>query len=128
MAVNRSIHFSDWVVGHSHLAMAGFASFAAAGGLLHAWQKLPGKRYHGGLVNWGYWLLFTGLVIMVGDLTLAGLEQARVWAAGEPWIESVRAAQPYWAVRTLTILPIGAGFIALFAGLLTGPQTEAGGV
>ena len=27
----RVIHFTDWVVGHSHLAMLGFASFAAAG-------------------------------------------------------------------------------------------------
>jgi len=31
MSVNQSVHFSDWVVGHSHLAMLGFASFAAAG-------------------------------------------------------------------------------------------------
>jgi len=32
MPVNRFIHFSDWVIGHSHLAMIGFASFAAIGG------------------------------------------------------------------------------------------------
>src|SRR5207253_932687 len=27
MPVNRFIHFTDWVIGHSHLAMIGFASF-----------------------------------------------------------------------------------------------------
>ena len=34
MPVNRFVHFSDWVIGHSHLAMIGFASFIALGGLL----------------------------------------------------------------------------------------------
>ena len=28
MAVNQAVHFSDWVIGHSHLAMLGFATFA----------------------------------------------------------------------------------------------------
>ncbi len=41
MAVNQAVHFTDWVVAHSHLAMLGFASFAAAGGLVHAWQRMP---------------------------------------------------------------------------------------
>src|SRR5260370_15859687 len=33
MAFNSFTHFTDWVIGHSHLAMIGFASFAAMGGL-----------------------------------------------------------------------------------------------
>jgi len=41
MSVNRAVHFSDWVIGHSHLAMLGFATLAAAGGLAHAWQRIP---------------------------------------------------------------------------------------
>ena len=41
MAVNQAVHFTDWVIGHSHLAMLGFASFAAIGGLVHAWQRIP---------------------------------------------------------------------------------------
>ena len=43
MAINQAVHFSDWVIGHSHLAMLGFATFAAAGGLVHAWQRIPGR-------------------------------------------------------------------------------------
>src|SRR5579862_3055178 len=46
MSVNQAVHFSDWVVGHSHLAMLGFASFAAAGGLIHIWQRIPWARYN----------------------------------------------------------------------------------
>ncbi|MGH6692471.1 MAG: cbb3-type cytochrome c oxidase subunit I, partial [Gammaproteobacteria bacterium] len=47
MAINQAVHFSDWVIGHSHLAMLGFATFAAAGGLVHAWQRIPWARYNG---------------------------------------------------------------------------------
>jgi cytochrome c oxidase cbb3-type subunit 1 len=122
MAVNQRIHFSDWVIGHSHLAMLGFATFAAAGGLAHAWQRIPWARYNRRAMSWAYWLLFTGVVLMVSDLTLAGLAEARLWQSAAPWLESVRAARPYWLVRTLSAVPIAAGFIALLAGLTTGEK------
>ncbi len=41
MALNQAVHFTDWVIGHSHLAMLGFATFAGIGGIVHAWQRLP---------------------------------------------------------------------------------------
>jgi cbb3-type cytochrome oxidase subunit 1 len=120
MSVNQSVHFSDWVVGHSHLAMLGFASFAAAGGLIHAWQRIPWARYHTGLINLGFWLLLAGVLVMVSDLTVAGLVEASLWKSSAPWIESVRAAKPYWAIRMMTFLPIGAGFLSVTIGLFAG--------
>ena len=122
MAVNQAIHFSDWVVGHSHLAMLGFATFAAAGGLVHIWQRIPQARYNLTALNWAYWLLFAGVVIMVTDLSVAGLVEARIWGSAAPWIESVRAAAPFWMIRTLTFVPIAAGFLMLLAGFLTGDR------
>lgn len=122
MAVNQSVHFSDWVVGHSHLAMLGFATFAAAGGLIHAWQRIPWARYNLKMLNWAYWLLLAGVVLMVSDLTHAGLTEARVWRSTTPWVDSVRAAQPYWFIRALTFFPIAAGFVLLLAGLITGER------
>jgi cbb3-type cytochrome oxidase subunit 1 len=126
MAVNQSVHFTDWVIGHSHLAMLGFATFAAAGGLVHAWQRLPGARYNARAIEWAYWLLVAGVVVMVVDLTAAGIVEARAWQSGAPWLDSVRAAKPFWLVRVLSGIPIGAGFAALLAGLTTGPR--GGGV
>lgn len=120
MAVNQSVHFTDWVVGHSHMAMLGFASFAAFGGLIHAWQRIPWGRYHAGTVNIGYWLLLVGVVSMVADLTIAGLVEAGQWKSAAPWMESVRAARPYWLVRALSIVPIGAGFLFVMTGLFAG--------
>jgi cbb3-type cytochrome c oxidase subunit I len=122
MAVNQAVHFTDWVVGHSHLAMLGFASFAAAGGLVHAWQRMPDARYNARAIAWAYWLLVVGLVLMVADLTAAGLVQGRLWQGGAAWIDSVTASRPYWVARAYTGLVVAAGFIALLAGLTTGPR------
>jgi cbb3-type cytochrome oxidase subunit 1 len=122
MSVNRSVHFSDWVIGHSHLAMLGFASFAAAGGLIHAWQRIPWARYDPMLLNWSYWLLLAGLTIMFVDLTMGGLVEAHLWQSAAPWIESVRAAKPYWLIRAINFVPILGGFLALLAGLIVGKR------
>jgi len=122
MAVNQAVHFSDWVIGHSHLAMLGFATFAGLGGIVHAWQRLPGARYNVRALEWGYWLLVAGVLLMFVDLTLAGLAEARVWQSSAPWLDSVRAAKPYWIIRTLSAVPIAAGFVTLFVGLTTGPR------
>lgn len=122
MAVNQAVHFSDWVIGHSHLAMLGFATFAAAGGIAHAWQRVPWARYNAVALSWSYWLLFAGVVMMVTDLTIAGLVEARLWQSAAPWLDSVRAVKPYWQLRTLSGVPIAAGFVAFLIGLTTGAR------
>jgi cbb3-type cytochrome oxidase subunit 1 len=122
MAVNQAVHFSDWVIGHSHLAMLGFATFAAAGGLAHVWQRIPWARYNAAALEWSYWLLFAGVILMVTDLTIAGLVEARLWQSAAPWLDSVRAAKPYWIIRTGSALPIAGGFIMLLVGFTTGDR------
>lgn len=122
MSINQAVHFSDWVIGHSHLAMLGFATFAAAGGLVHAWQRIPWARYNARAIDHAYWLLLVGVVIMVTDLTIAGLVQSRLWLAGAPWMEAVQASRPYWVVRSLSAVPLTWGFVSLLVGLTTGPR------
>jgi cytochrome c oxidase cbb3-type subunit I/II len=122
MPVNRFIHFTDWVIGHSHFAMIGFASFIALGGIAHVWQRIPGTRYNERTMNWSFWLLTVGLTLMVADLTVAGLVEAQVWASSAPWIESVRAVASYWLVRTFSGLPILAGFVLFWTSLISGPR------
>lgn len=119
MPVNRLTHFSDWVIGHSHLAMLGFATFIAAGGIAHVWQCTPGARYNARAIAWSYWLLLTGVLLMVVDLTVAGLVEAHLWQTDLPWLESVRAVRSYWLVRSLTALPLILGFIAFWLGIAT---------
>jgi cytochrome c oxidase cbb3-type subunit I/II len=121
MSFNRYVHFSDWVIGHSHLAMIGFASFAGMGGLAHIWQRLSGVRFQPLLLAYSYWLLVTGLALMVIDLTAAGLVQASLWQAHLPWLESVRASQPYWLFRSMAGMLMVIGFATFAGSLLFGP-------
>jgi cytochrome c oxidase cbb3-type subunit I/II len=125
MPINRFIHFSDWVIGHSHLAMIGFASFTAAGALAHIWSNMPCARYNERAMGWSFWLLTIGLSVMVIDLTAAGLVEGQLWVSHAPWIDSVRAVYPYWFTRMLSGLPIIAGFVLFWVGLMTGPRNSA---
>jgi cbb3-type cytochrome oxidase subunit 1 len=125
MPVNRFIHFSDWVIGHSHLAMIGFASSIAAGALAHVWSSLPGARYNAWAMGWAYWLLALGLAMTLIDLTAAGLVEGQLWVSRAPWIDSVRAMYPYWPTRTVSGIPILAGFLLFWIGLVTGPRNAA---
>ncbi len=126
MAFNRFIHFTDWVIGHSHLAMIGFASFAAMGGLSHVWQRMPGVRHSRRALAWSYWLLLIGLGLMVLDLTGAGLVQASLWQRHLPWIDSVRASRPYWIFRTADGLILLAGFVSFACSFVTGEKNPSG--
>jgi cytochrome c oxidase cbb3-type subunit I len=121
MPVQALVHFTDWKIGHSHLAMLGFATFIAAGGVAHVWQKVPGTRYNAAAMAWSYWLITTGLLVMFFDLTAAGLVEAHLWQDGSPWIDSVRAVASYWGFRDASAAPILAGFVAFLLGLTTGP-------
>lgn len=120
MSLNQLTHFTDWVIGHSHLAMLGFATFAGIAGIVHAWQRLPDMRYNAAMLNRSYWLLFSGISLMVLDLTFGGIVQGQLWQSGAPWMDSVRQSQPYWVIRTISAIPITLGFVMLAIGLMTG--------
>lgn len=122
MDLNAAIHFSDWVVGHAHLAMLGFATFAAAGGLVHAWRHVPFARFNRGVMEMAYWFLLAGVALMFTDLTAAGIVEAGIWGSAAPWLESVRAAKPYWALRMAAGIPLLMGFLIMLAAMLTGDR------
>ncbi|MCC6979435.1 MAG: cbb3-type cytochrome c oxidase subunit I [Candidatus Melainabacteria bacterium] len=124
MPFNRLLHFSDWVIGHSHLAMLGFATFTAIGGMAFVWQRVPGVRFNKRALAHAYWLLLIGMALMVSLLTAAGLIEARLWQTNLPWLESVRVAKDYWLFRSLTAILIGGGFISLLVAFVTGKSTN----
>jgi len=119
MSVSSLVHFTDFIIGHSHMAMLGFATFAGIAGIIHAWQRLPGVSLDAKILDWSYYLLVFGIWLMVLDLTVAGFVQGTMWLDATPWIDSVRASSPYWIVRSLCAIPITIGFGLLFYGLLS---------
>ncbi|QDU62826.1 hypothetical protein Pan216_36970 [Planctomycetes bacterium Pan216] len=124
MPVNRFVHFTDWVIGHAHLAMIGFASFTAIGGLLHVWERIPSFRYQASLANAAFWVLVSGLGLMTLDLTIAGLVQGQLWESSAPFMDSVTASGPYWFIRSLSGMVLIAGFALVALSMVIGPRGE----
>ncbi|MBI4498230.1 MAG: cbb3-type cytochrome c oxidase subunit I [Chloroflexi bacterium] len=110
---NLYVHFTNWVIGHSHLALVAdysFFSFALVYALLPAaaGRAMASRR----LMEWHYWLALIGLSVFMVDLWIAGLIQAQNWAVGGiPFIETVRSLKPYFFIRLLAGSAVGVGFL-----------------
>lgn len=112
MTFQALIHFTDWVVGHAHLVMFGVFTMWLMGIMTYLFPRLFGcDWYSKKLLEWHYWLSASGIVVMVGTLTLGGLFQGWSSASLQPWDQYVEVSQPFWFVR------IFAG-LAMFGGLL----------
>ena len=115
LTVQKLIHFTDWVVGHSHLVMFGVFSFWVLGIVVELWPRLTGNQWYSErLHSWAYWLNTLGLALMFVSLTIAGVVQGVTWWGLNHFIDSVVFSVPFWYVRTLSGLMIIAG-IAVFA-------------
>ncbi len=83
-SVQKITHFSNWVVGHAHIAVLGFSGFIALGGLWHILPLASGRRvYSGKLVNLQFGLVLFGLIGFFLVLSTAGLVQGEAWRNGE---------------------------------------------
>lgn len=101
LTVQEVIHFTDWVPGHAHLVMLGVFSFWLIGIITWLWPRLTGNDWYDRRLNhWQYWLSLIGLGVMFVDLMAAGLVMGAMQKNLSPWMDIVRALEPYWWVRT----------------------------
>jgi len=110
LSVQKVIHFTDWVVGHSHFVLFGvfsFWTFAWIYYLLPRLLKTP--LYSQSLMHWHFWLSVVGIFLMQFDLLVAGLVQGYLWASLAPFIDSVAASVPFWWVRMFSGMMIFVG-------------------
>jgi cytochrome c oxidase cbb3-type subunit 1 len=114
-------HFTDFVVGHSHITVLGTFVVWAIGGSLYVWPRVSGRRRGSfTLANWGFWLITVGISAMFLVLTVQGLQQGFSLMAGAEWLDSVNAIRPYWWLRTLTGIAMDVGISLLVVHLMTG--------
>lgn len=94
------IHFTDWVVGHAHMVMFGVFSLWQLGMMVYLVPRiLRTDWFRPQWCVWHYWASAGGLLLMAGDLILAGLFQGMSWAALQPWDASLAVSFPFWVVR-----------------------------
>ncbi len=110
LTFQKIIHFTDWVVAHAHMVMFGVFGFWIFGFFVELWPRVYQRPWATPrLLTAHYWLTLIGLVLMVVDLTGAGLVQGYVWRSLAHWGDSVIASMPFWTVRTVSGLMIISG-------------------
>jgi cbb3-type cytochrome c oxidase subunit I len=99
--VSAVVHLTDYTIGHAHLALFGFVTMIAYGGILYATPRMFRRPlYSEGIAEWSFWLSFLGLWIYMISLTIAGIYQGFMWQDPHiPFIETVRRMAPFWEAR-----------------------------
>lgn len=101
--INWYLHFTQWVVGHAHLALLGTFSFILTASFYYGIPRLTGRQWYSqGLIRAHYWLKFLGFLLMMTSLTIAGLIQSAGWAFGIPVDQWSITIRPYWTLRAIS--------------------------
>jgi cytochrome c oxidase cbb3-type subunit 1 len=114
--VQRITHFNNWVVGHAHIGVLGFAGVTALGGLYFILPRITGKPlYSRFLADVQYWLVLIGITGFALVLTTVGLIQGNAWYNGETVYRTLPEIQPYYILRaSLGILIMIGAYIGLY--------------
>ncbi len=94
-------HFTNFTVGHSHLAMYGFVAFCIWGAIYGLVPRITGRGPQHAAIALHFWLAFLGGSLYVVAISIAGILQGASWVAGESFIASVDAAAPMWMWRAI---------------------------
>lgn len=109
--VQRITHFNNWVVGHAHIGVLGFAGVTALGGMYFILPRITGRPlYSRFLADVQYWLVLIGITGFAVVLTTAGLIQGNAWYNGETVYRVLPEIQPYYILRASlgTLIVVGA--------------------
>lgn len=100
-SVQELLHFTNFVIGHSHATMYGFITFIAWGAIYALLPRATGQEPNRLAAGLHFWFATLGVTTYVVALSVAGVEQGIAWGSGEPFIASVEAATPYWVWRAV---------------------------
>lgn len=92
-------HLTNFTVGHSHLTMYGFVTFAIWGGVYALLPLATGKAPSQIGLGMHFWMAVVGSFIYVISLSVGGTIQGLDWIHGRPFIQSVVDIQSYWVWR-----------------------------
>ena len=92
-------HLTNFTVGHSHLTMYGFVTFAIWGGVYTLLPLATGKEPSQLGLMLHFWMALVGSFIYIISLSVGGTIQGLDWIHGKPFIESVADMQSYWVWR-----------------------------
>ncbi len=114
--VQRVTHFNNWVVGHAHIGVLGFAGMIALGGIYYVLPKITGRPIYSRLLaDLQYWLVLIGVVGFTVVLTIAGLIQGNAWLNGETVYRVLPEIHMYYILRaSLGLMLFSSAIIGCF--------------
>lgn len=127
---NRLIHFTNWIVGHAHLALLGTMTTWAMGAIYYIIPVTLKRRiWSPGLAEIQFWMVVTGFLLIMVSLQIVGLIQGAEWLRGEPVYKTVQDLKPYFAVRAFggAMVVVSAYIQAynIYKTVRSGPRMEA---
>ncbi len=100
---NRLIHFTNWIVGHAHLALLGTFSFWAMGAIYYIIPVTLKRRiYNPGLAEAQFWIVLAGFLLMMLSLQIGGLIQGAAWLNGDSVYKVLPEIKPYLVARAIS--------------------------
>jgi cytochrome c oxidase cbb3-type subunit 1 len=92
-------HLTNYTIGHSHLTMYGFVTFAIWGAVYALLPSATGRNPSQLGLALHFWMALVGSSIYVVSLSVGGTIQGLDWFRGLPFIQSVVDMQPYYVWR-----------------------------
>ena len=127
--VQKVTHFNNWVVGHAHVGVLGFAGMSALGGLYYVLPRITGKRlYSRFLADLQYWFILIGVVGFTVVLTIVGLIQGSGWLHGTTLYQILPELHAYFILRASIGLLIVVSAVLGFYNIIRtvfGPSGDA---
>ena len=119
LSVQQVVHFTDWIVAHAHLALFGVFSWWLFAFIYWIWPRITGHGYSRAFAEWHFWITLVAFWVLyyIADTT-AGLMQGMFWLTTLPLMNSIEAAEPFWATRAISGVLIVIGTICFIISLM----------
>ena len=102
-SVQKVTHFTQWVIGHAHIALLGFGGSIAMGTVYYLLPMVAKRRlYSERLADLHFWLMLIGTLGIFLSLTFAGLIQGEAWRNGEAVYRVLPELSTYFVVRLMS--------------------------
>ncbi len=100
--INSYLHFSQWAVGHAHLALLGSFGFLVMGTIYFVIPRVTGKEiYSMRLASYHFWFTIIGFLLFFASMTNMGLIQSSGWTQNIIVAIVLLQLKPFFIVRAL---------------------------
>jgi cytochrome c oxidase cbb3-type subunit I/II len=111
--MNLYLHYSQWPVMHSHLALYASFGITIMGIMFWVVPRISGKRlYSKKLMDITWWVTFMGYIVFMAGMMLAGLVANAGWFTHSTIVQILPTLAPYFILRA-----IGGGIVVVSAFL-----------